>query len=110
MPSRRNSAPISPTLVQRSEASRMRCFSRLPNWRRLAVAATSGSGAGMMEECAFRGAFIWSVMIQTYLFYSNLSKVGVSRHIGTGGSETMFVYVLGKIENDLLISLGVFDE
>jgi len=63
MSSRRNSAPISPTLVQRSEASRMRCFSPLENWRRLAMAATSGSGAGMMEECAFMGAFIWSVMI-----------------------------------------------
>src|SRR5665647_307810 len=44
MPSRRNRAPISPGTLQASAALRMRVRSALVNWRRRAMAATSGSG------------------------------------------------------------------
>ena len=49
MPSRRNSAPISPFLLQRSAAARMRRLSLGENCRRFAVAATSGLGGGAIE-------------------------------------------------------------
>ena len=47
MPSRRNNAPISPGLVQRSAAFKIRRFSALEKWRRFPPAATSGSGAAL---------------------------------------------------------------
>lgn len=59
-PSRRNRAPISPTSVQRSAAAKILRLSPLENYRRLAVAATSGSVAGgARAEC---GAYIETVL------------------------------------------------
>ena len=49
---RRNNAPISPFLLQRSAATRMRRLSIGENGRRLAVAATSGSGGGAMDDAS----------------------------------------------------------
>lgn len=47
-----NGAPISPFLLQRSAAARMRRFSLGENCRRFAVAAASGLGGGAMEDAS----------------------------------------------------------
>lgn len=108
MPSRRNSAPISPGSVHRSAAARIRRFVLAENCRRWATAATSGSAGTALEETSplalrapsnvsssaegsltsFGTAFIESVIRLILPFHTNCLKVGVARYIGTGGKAT----------------------
>jgi hypothetical protein len=85
MPSRRNRAPISPLALHPSAAIRIRRRSAIENWRRRAVAATSGSGGAMDDAspvalrapsnassiasavCPFIRSFNSIGMIQAYL-------------------------------------------
>src|SRR6266576_2215057 len=106
MCSRRRNAPSVPTSLQRSASAINRRFSLPENWRRLAIATTSGSrrapppeaispvalpapSATASEEESdnpFREDFSNEVMFMSYL-YSKLPETGVSPHIGTGGTE-----------------------
>src|SRR6266478_2063662 len=106
MPSLRSNAPSSPGFLQWSAALRIRRFSALENCRRLAVAATSGSGAveaadaaaavALRAPCAAASAGSpatpcgndpFNKLLMRYLpLLSKFAKGGVSHHIGTGGS------------------------
>src|ERR1017187_855311 len=52
MRSRRRNAPSVPASLQRSASASNRRFSLPENWRRLAIATTSGSGSGASSEAA----------------------------------------------------------
>src|ERR1017187_7569789 len=104
MRSRRRNAPSVPASLQRSASASNRRFSLPENWRRLAIATTSGSGSGASSEAAspvalgapaitaweeeagnpFVKDFSNELMCMSYL-YSKLPETGVSHHIGTGG-------------------------
>src|SRR5450432_2912198 len=104
MCSRRRNAPSVPASLQRSASAINRRFSLPENWRRLAIATTSGSRRAPSPEAIspvalpapsataseeepdnpFREDFSNEVMRMSYL-YSKLPETGVSPHIGTGG-------------------------
>src|SRR5271169_4143805 len=106
MCSRRSNAPSVPASLQRSASASNRRFSLPENWRRLAIATTSGSRRAPSPEALspvalpapsataseeepdnpFREDFTNEVMFMSYL-YSKLPETGVSPHIGTGGSD-----------------------
>src|SRR5208283_1376078 len=108
MPSTRSNAPSSPGFLHRSAALRIRRFSALGNFRRLATAATSGSGAvaaadpaapvALRAPCTAGSAAEparpcgnnpFDKLLMWYLpLLFKLAKGGVSHHIGTGGSKT----------------------
>src|SRR5208282_90685 len=104
MCSRRRKAPSVPASLQRSASASNRRFSLPENWRRLAIATTSGSRRAPSSEAIFpvalpapsataseeepdnpyREDFSNEAMFMSYL-YSKLPETGVSPHIGTGG-------------------------
>src|SRR5450755_2764154 len=106
MCSRRRNAPSIPASLQRSASAINRRFSLPENWRRLAIATTSGSRRAPSSEAVspvalsapsatasqeepdnpFREDFSNEAMFMSYL-YSKLPETGVSPHIGTGGSR-----------------------
>src|SRR5450631_90571 len=108
MCSRRRNAPSVPASLQRSASASNRRFSLPENWRRLAIATTSGSRRAPSPEAIspvalpapsataaeeepdnpFREDFSNEVMFMSYL-YSKLPETGVSPHIGTGGGGTL---------------------
>src|ERR1700687_6201258 len=105
MCSRRRNAPSVPASLQRSASASNRRFSLPENWRRLAIATTSGLRRAPSPEAVspvalpapsataseeepdnpFREDFSNEVMFMSYQ-YSKLPETGVSPHIGTGGS------------------------
>src|SRR5271167_1044854 len=106
MCSRRRKAPSVPASLQRSASASNRRFSLPENWRRLAIATTSGSRRAPSSEAVspvalpapsataseeepdnpFREVFTNEVMFMSYL-YSKLPETGVSPRIGTGGPQ-----------------------
>src|SRR6202142_413774 len=104
MCSRRRNAPSIPASLQCSASAINRRFSLPQNWRRLAIATTSGSRRAPSSEAIspvalpapsataseeepdnpFREDFSNEAMFMSYL-YSKLPETGVSPHIGTGG-------------------------
>src|ERR1700687_4199142 len=92
MRSRRRNAPSVPAALQRSASASNRRFSLPENWRRLAIATTSGSRRGAStaavsveeHDLLFIEDFRNEVMCMSYL-YSKLPETGVPHHIGTGG-------------------------
>src|ERR1035437_4509151 len=106
MRSPRRKAPSVPASLQRSASASNRRFSLPENWRRLAIATTSGSRRAAASEAVspvalrapsataseeetndpFIEDFSNEVMCMSYL-YSKLPDTGVSPHIGTGGSD-----------------------
>src|SRR5450830_629662 len=107
MRSRRRNAPSVPASLQRPASASNRRFSLPENWRRLAIATTSGSRRAAASEAVspvalrapsataseeeepndpFIEDFSNEVMCMSYL-YSKLPETGVSPHIGTGGSD-----------------------
>src|ERR1700691_1373846 len=103
MRSRRRNAPSVPASLQRSASASNRRFSLPENWRRLAMATTSGSRRAASSEAISKVAiratsetasrddpfvedFSNEVMFGSYL-YSKLPETGVSPHIGTGGCK-----------------------
>src|ERR1700687_746066 len=106
MCSRRRKAPSVPASLQRSASASNRRFSLPENWRRLAIATTSGSRRAPSSEAVspvalpapsataseeepdnpFREVFTNEVIFMSYL-YSKLPETGVSPHIGTGGGS-----------------------
>src|SRR5271169_4698269 len=105
MCSRRRNAPSVPASLQRSASAINRRFSLPENWRRLAIATTSGSrrtASKVVSPAALRAPsatdseqepdnpfnedFTNEVMCMSYL-YSKLPETVVSPLIGTGGSE-----------------------
>src|ERR1019366_5115075 len=107
MRSPRRKAPSVPASLQRSASASNRRFSLPENWRRLAIATTSGSRRAAASEAVspvalrapsataseeqpndpFIEDFSNEVMCMSYL-YSKLPETGVSPHIGTGGTPT----------------------
>src|ERR1039458_622693 len=101
MRSPRRKAPSVPASLQRSASASNRRFSLPENWRRLAIATTSGSRRGASSEVVSEAArrptgetasdeepdnpfiedFSNEVMCTSYL-YSKLPETGVSPHIG----------------------------
>src|ERR1039457_6370997 len=108
MRSPRRKAPSVPASLQRSASASNRRFSLPENWRRLAIATTSGSRRAAASEAVspvalrapsataseeqpndpFIEDFSNEVMCMSYL-YSKLPETGVSPHIGTGGGSIM---------------------
>src|SRR5476651_1561262 len=108
MCSRRRNAPSIPASLQRSASAINRRFSLPENWRRLAIATTSGSRRAPSSEAVspvalsapsatasqeepdnpFREDFSNEAMFMSYL-YSKLPETGVSPHIGTGGRRLL---------------------
>src|SRR5664279_5541497 len=106
MRSPRRKAPSVPASLQRSASASNRRFSLLENWRRLAIATTSGSRRAAASEAVSPAAlrassataseeepndtfiedFSNEVMCMSYL-YSKLPETVVSPHIGTGGID-----------------------
>src|SRR5450631_2508857 len=106
MPSRRRNAPSVPACLHRSASASNRRFSLPENWRRLAIATTSGSRRAASGETvspvalrapsataspedpvnSFKEDFSDEVMFMSYL-YSKLPETGVPHRIGTGGAE-----------------------
>src|ERR1039457_844975 len=106
MRSPRRKAPSVPASLQRSASASNRRFSLPENWRRLAIATTSGSRRAAASDAVAEGArkatgetaseeqpndpfiedFSNEVMCMSYL-YSKLPETGVSPHIGTGGDR-----------------------
>src|ERR1019366_6734649 len=106
MRSPRRKAPSVPASLQRSASASNRRFSLPENWRRLAIATTSGSRRAAASEAVspvalrapsataseeepndpFIEDFSNEVMCMSYL-YSKLPETGVSPHIGTGGAQ-----------------------
>src|SRR5450759_1683210 len=104
MRSPRRKAPSVPASLQRSASASNRRFSLPENWRRLAIATTSGSRRAAASEAVspvalrapsataseeqpndpFIEDFSNEFMCMSYL-YSKLPETGVSPHIGTGG-------------------------
>src|SRR5450432_1711873 len=115
MRSRRRNAPSVPASLQRSASAINRRFSLPENWRRLAIATTSGSRRAPSPEAIspvalpapsataseeepdnpFREDFSNEVMFMSYL-YSKLPETGVSPHIGTGGGTDAFVFAFAS--------------
>src|ERR1035441_5226533 len=109
MRSPRRKAPSVPASLQRSASASNRRFSLPENWRRLAIATTSGSRRAASSEAvspvALRASsataseeepndpfiedFSNELMCMSYL-YSKLPETGVSPHIGTGGKQDLF--------------------
>src|SRR5450756_617004 len=109
MRSPRRKAPSVPASLQRSASASNRRFSLPENWRRLAIATTSGSRRAAASEAVspvalrapsataseeqpndpFIEDFSNEVMCMSYL-YSKLPETGVSPHIGTGGIYLRF--------------------
>src|SRR6266849_2929987 len=104
---RRRNAPSSPRSLHRSASDKSIRFSLAENCRRVAISITSGSGprssecAAMVEDRRTLGLtesieeaerlFIegFDTWVMTgYHLYTKLWRSGVSRHIGTGGSES----------------------
>src|SRR5271168_4030593 len=104
MCSRRRNAPSVPASLQRSASAINRRFSLPENWRRLAIATTSGSrrtASKVVSPAALRAPsatdseqepdnpfnedFTNEVMCMSYL-YSKLPETVVSPLIGTGGA------------------------
>src|ERR1700730_18758892 len=116
MCSRRRNAPSVPASLQRSASAINRRFSLPENWRRLAIATTSGSRRAPSSEAIspvalpapsataseeepdnpFREDFSNEAMFMSYL-YSKLPETGVSPHIGTGGRGTVGVMPLKRL-------------
>src|SRR6202790_536040 len=110
MCSRRRNAPSVPTSLQRSESASNRRLSLPENWRRLAIATTSGPRRAPSLEAIspvalpapsataseaepdnpFREDFSNEVMVTSYL-YSKLPETGVSPHSGTGGGPRILL-------------------
>src|ERR1035437_387906 len=108
MRSPRRKAPSVPASLQRSASASNRRFSLPENWRRLAIATTSGSRRAAASEAVspvvlrapsataseeppndpFIEDFSNEVMCMSYL-YSKLPETGVSPHIGTGGAADL---------------------
>src|SRR5450830_762082 len=109
MRSPRRKAPSVPASLQRSASASNRRFSLPENWRRLAIATTSGSRRAAASEAVspvalrapsataseeeepndpFIEDFSNEVMCMSYL-YSKLPETGVSPHIGTGGGRAI---------------------
>src|SRR5664280_3876645 len=108
MRSPRRKAPSVPASLQRSASASNRRFSLPENWRRLAIATTSGSRRAAASEAVspvalrapsataseeepndpFIEDFSNEVMCMSYL-YSKLPETGVSPHIGTSGSRSL---------------------
>src|ERR1035437_1170593 len=106
MRSPRRKAPSVPASLQRSASASNRRFSLPENWRRLAIATTSGSRRPAASEAVspvalrapsataseeepndpFIEDFSNELMCMSYL-YSKLPETGVSPHIGTGGTR-----------------------
>src|SRR5450759_2218263 len=106
MRSRRRNAPSVPAALQRPASASNRRLSLPENWRRLAVATTSGSASAASGETIspvalrapsatvspeepddpFKEDFSNEVMSMSYL-YSKLPETGVPLLIGTGGSR-----------------------
>src|SRR5271169_5697084 len=105
MCSRRRNAPSVPASLQRSASAINRRFSLPENWRRLAIATTSGSrrtASKVVSPAALRAPsatdseqepdnpfnedFTNEVMCMSYL-YSKLPETVVSPLIGTGGAR-----------------------
>src|SRR5664280_581836 len=106
MRSPRRKAPSVPASLQRSASASNRRFSLPENWRRLAIATTSGSRRAAASEAVSPAAlrassataseeepndpfiedFSNEVMCMSYL-YSKLPETVVSPHIGTGGNQ-----------------------
>src|SRR5271155_736707 len=104
MRSRRRNAPSVPASLQRSASASNRRFSLPENWRRLAIATTSGSRRAPSPEATspvalpapsataseeepdnpFREDFTNEVMFMSYR-YRKLPEPGVVPHIGRGG-------------------------
>src|SRR5664280_2936085 len=122
MRSPRRKAPSVPASLQRSASASNRRFSLPENWRRLAIATTSGSRRAAASEAVspvalrapsataseeepndpFIEDFSNEVMCMSYL-YSKLPETGVSPHIGTGGFEVV-LYIRKEV-----IQSGGFD-
>src|SRR6202162_3608185 len=122
MCSRRRKAPSVPASLQRSASASNRRFSLPENWRRLAIATTSGSRRAPSPEAIspvalpapsataseeetdnpFREDFSNEVMFMSYL-YSKLPETGVSPHIGTGGVEWRTLIKEACIEPELAL-------
>src|SRR5271168_1251570 len=107
MCSRRRNAPSVPASLQRSASAINRRFSLPENWRRLAIATTSGSrrtASKVVSPAALRAPsatdseqepdnpfnedFTNEVMCMSYL-YSKLPETVVSPLIGTGGRQVL---------------------
>src|SRR5450631_4338276 len=108
MCSRRRNAPSVPASLQRSASASNRRFSLPENWRRLAIATTSGSRRAASGETvspvalrapsataspedpvnSFKEDFSDEVMFMSYL-YSKLPETGVPHRIGTGGNRVL---------------------
>src|ERR1019366_4472170 len=106
MRSPRRKAPSVPASLQRSASASNRRFSLPENWRRLAIATTSGSRRAAASDAVspvalrapsataseeepndpFIEDFSNEVMCMSYL-YSKLPETGVSPHIGTGALQ-----------------------
>src|SRR5450631_974690 len=106
MPSRRRNAPSVPACLHRSASASNRRFSLPENWRRLAIATTSGSRRAASGETvspvalrapsataspedpvnSFKEDFSDEVMFMSYP-YSKLPETGVPHRIGTGGNR-----------------------
>src|SRR5450432_3107446 len=106
MRSRRRNAPSVPASLHRPASASNRRFSLPENWRRLAIATTSGSRRAASGETvspvalrapsataspedpvnSFKEDFSDEVMFMSYL-YSKLPETGVPHRIGTGGGE-----------------------
>src|SRR5271169_6674579 len=131
MCSRRRNAPSVPASLQRSASASNRRFSLPENWRRLAIATTSGSRRAPSPEATspvalpapsataseeepdnpFREDFTNEVMFMSYL-YSKLPETGVSPHIGTGGGECLrqaHAYTSPERDKDCFRSIPLFD-
>src|ERR1700686_5074373 len=101
MRSRRRNAPSVPAFLQRSASASNRRFSLPENWRRLAIATTSGSLRLASSEAASEEEpnnpcvedLSNEVMCMSYL-YSKLPETGVSPHIGTGGTQ----HILSRVQ------------
>src|SRR5450759_4539835 len=111
MRSPRRKAPSVPASLQRSASASNRRFSLPENWRRLAIATTSGSRRAAAAEAVspvalrapsataseeqpndpFIEDFSNEVMCMSYL-YSKLPETGVSPHIGTGGAVELLQF------------------
>src|SRR5450830_14041 len=122
MRSPRRKAPSVPASLQRSASASNRRFSLPENWRRLAIATTSGSRRSAASEAVspvalrapsataseeeepndpFIEDFSNEVMCMSYL-YSKLPETGVSPHIGTGGVTVL----LNEGESHPLLGAG----
>src|ERR1017187_2915188 len=106
MPSRRRNAPSVPASLHRSASASNRRLSFPENWRRLAIATTSGSRRDASGETVspvalrapsatappeepgnpFNEDLSDEVMCMSYL-YSKLPETGVPHRIGTGGDR-----------------------